>query len=138
MRAHRVAIFLFGVFFLAATVILISVGTALLWPGTPLDAIWLLRPDREALLTPYRQSLGPAFLLLAIPSAFASIGCFLRQPSGWWVAVAIFAANGVGDIVQLVTGHFLEGAFGVLVAGALIFYLTRPSVRAAFGASSRQ
>ena len=133
MTTRPVGVLLLALFFLAATGVLISVGISLLLPGTPLDAIWLLRPDRQALLMPYRQYVGPGFLALAIPMALASVGCFLGKPWGWWLAVAIFAANGIGDAVQLLTGHLLEGAFGLVVAGALIFWLTRPQVRAAFG-----
>jgi uncharacterized membrane protein YccC len=57
----------------------------------------------------------------------------LGKPWGWWLAIVIFAANGIGDVLQFVMGRLLEGAFGVVVAGALVFWLTRPSVRAAFG-----
>ena len=43
-----------------------------------------------------------------------------------------FVANGIGDIAQLFMGRVLEGAIGVTVSGAIIYYLTRPKVRAAF------
>ena len=32
----------------------------------------------------------------------------------------------------MVLGHVAEGVTGVLVAGAILFYLTRPNVRAAY------
>jgi hypothetical protein len=62
----------------------------------------------------------------------ASAGCLLRRRWGWWLAIVIFAANGFGDAVQLATGHVLEGAIGVAVAAAILFYLTRASVQQAF------
>ena len=131
-RTARVAVVALGVFFLAAAVILVSVGGALLWPGTPLDAIWRIRPDRQALLVPYAHLGGPAFLLLAIPAVLASAGVFRRKRWGWWLAVGALAANGAGDAVQIVVGRPAEGVFGMNVAGTIIFGLTRPSMRAAF------
>jgi hypothetical protein len=126
MRATRPwGVFLIAIFFALASVILVSVGTALLVPGSPLDAIWRLYPARRALLMPHRAWLGPGFLALAVAMASASVGCFRRRRWGWWLAVAIFAANGLGDAIQLVMGHILEGGIGVAAAGAILFYLSR-------------
>jgi len=59
------------------------------------------------------------------------VGWFKRRLVGWWLTVAIRDAS-PGDAGNLVLGHFLEGATGVLIAGALLFYLLRPSTRSAF------
>lgn len=120
-------------FFAAATLLLIVVAISLQWPGTPLDAVWHLNPPRRALLMLWRPFLAPAFLLLAVPMAFAAVGCYRRAAWGWWLAVVIFAANGLGDIAQLLAGHLLEGLLGAVVAGLILFCLSRPCVRAAFG-----
>jgi len=40
--------------------------------------------------------------------------------------------NGLGDVAQILIGHFLEGGIGVAAAGAILFYLSRPKVRRAF------
>lgn len=130
----RVIIVLFGIFFDLATCILVAVGVALLWPGTPFDAIWMLKPDREFLLMPYRLWLGPMFLLFALPAAFASYGMLQRRDWARQLAIAIFAANGAGDIVQMVLSHTIEGAIGVLAVGSLLFLLNHPAVRAQFDA----
>ena len=128
----RIAITLLAVFFAIATCILIGVGTALLHPGTALDAIWRLKPDREPELMARRALVGPAFLLLAVPMAVASFGCFIRRPWGRWLAIAIFTINGIGDLVQLAIGHVAEGGIGVAIAACLISYLMRPRTKAAF------
>jgi hypothetical protein len=130
--ARPLGVLLIAIFFAVATGILVSVGLALLFPGTKLEAVWMLYPARRSLLMPYRPWLGPGFLALAIVFIAASAGCFLRRARGWWLAVAIFAANGFGDAVQLALGHLLEGSIGVAAAGAILFYLSRPSVRQAF------
>jgi hypothetical protein len=121
-----------AIFFAVATCILLSVGTALLFPGSIMEAVWRLYPARRALLMPYRLWLGPGFLTLAIAMASASIGCFLKRRWGWWLSVAIFAINGLSDAAQILMGRFLEGGIGVAAAGAILFYLSQPSVRGAF------
>jgi hypothetical protein len=125
-------VLLIAVFFAAATLVLVAVGTALLLPGSKLEAVWTLYPARRALLMPYRAWLGPGFLLLSAAMASAGAGCLLHRRWGWWLSAAIFAANGVGDMAQLLMGRVLEGGVGVAVTAAVLIYLSRPAVRAAF------
>jgi hypothetical protein len=125
-------VFAMAVFFALATCILLGVGTALLLPGSAFEAVWAAYPARRALLMPYRVWLGPGFLAFAGTMASASLGCFLRRKWGWRLAVAIFTVNGLGDVTQFLSGHVLEGAVGVAAAAAILFYLWRPAVRAAF------
>lgn len=68
----RAGIVLFAIFFDLAACLLISAAVALLWPGTPFDVIWLLKPERRLELWPYRLWLGPLFLAFVIPATFAS------------------------------------------------------------------
>jgi len=128
----RTGIVLLAIFFDLATCILISAAIALLWPGTPFDLVWLLRPDRRALLMPYRWWLGPMFLIFAIPAALASYGFFQRKSWARQLAIATFAANGLGDAVQMARGHTWEGALGVAIVGLLLLFLTSAVVHAEF------
>ena len=123
---------LIAIFFAIATCILLGVGIALLRPGSALEVIWKLYPARRALLMPYRMWLGRGFLILAIVMVSASFGCLRRRIWGWWLAIAIFVINGLSDAGQILIGHFLEGGIGVAVAGAILFYLSRPKVRGTF------
>lgn len=132
LRTKPLGIFLLASFFAVATCILLGAGTALLWPGSKLEIIWGLYPARRSLLMPYRVWLGPGFLALAIVMLSASIGCFRHRKWGWSLAVGIFFVNGASDAGQLLLGHLLEGGVGVTVAGAILFYLSRPWVRATF------
>jgi hypothetical protein len=122
-------ILLIAIFFAFSSCVVLSVGAALLSPGTGLERVWSIYPPRRAMLMPYRALLGPLFLGLSVIMAIASAGNFLNRRWGWWLAIGIFGANGVGDVVQLLMGRFLEGGIGVAVAGAILFYLTRPRVR---------
>ena len=127
----RIGILLLAIFFAIATGILIFAGAALVHPGALFDAVWRLKPDREPVLMAHRDLLGPFFLGLAVPMALASFGCFTRKRWARWLAMAIFAANGLGDLVQLAAGHMLEGAIGVAAAGLLIaFLMSRAAARA--------
>ena len=118
-----------GFFSALATIVLIVAGVTLLWPDTPLDLIWVVAKEKHQTLIPYGQPVGTGFLLLSLGAVAASVGNFLRREWGRRIAIGGFAANGVGDIAQIAIGHFIEGAIGISVAGALVYYLTRSHVR---------
>ena len=107
-------------------------GTTLVLPGTILDRAWRLNPVAYAQLAPLGAPIGIAFWLLAITLAVAAMGWWRRRRWGWILAVVIIAIQVMGDFVNLLRGDVLRGAFGVTIAGALLFYMTRPRVRAAF------
>jgi hypothetical protein len=64
--------------------------------------------------------------------AVALVGWFNRRRWAWSLAVAILVTQIAGDLVNLYLGSVIEGAIGIAAAGALLFYLLRPPVRAAF------
>ena len=66
------------------------------------------------------KAVGRGFLFLAIGMLLASVGMFRYRRWGWWLALRMFAANGLADIAQVFMGRVLEGAIGVTVAGAII------------------
>jgi hypothetical protein len=51
---------------------------------------------------------------------------------GWRLAIAIFATQVLGDLVNALTGDFVQGAVGFIIAGALLIYLLHQDVRTAF------
>jgi hypothetical protein len=128
----RLAIILLGIFFDLATIVLVCVGVALVWPGTVMDSIWLLKPEREFMLMPYRLWLGPLLLVFAVPAAAASYGLLTRQEWARQLAAVIFTANALGNIAQIAIGHTIEGAIGVIAATILVYLLTRDAVRRQF------
>jgi len=71
-------------------------------------------------------------LVVACALSVAGVGWFHRCHWAWSLAVAIIATQIAGDLVNLYLGRVIEGAIGVAVAGAVLFYLLRPPVRAAF------
>ena len=111
-------------------------GTTLLWPGTRLDGAWGLNPDAYKTLRTFGRLIGIPFLGLSAALLAAGVGWFHRRAWGWRLAVAIIAIQLLGDAVSTFEGYFVRGATGLAIAGALLFYLFRPSVRAAFQNSS--
>ena len=129
----RIAPILLGVFFAFATCVLVSVGLALLFPGTSFETIWRLYEERRAMLMPYRMWLGPGFLALAVVMSAAFVGNFARAEWGRRLAIGIFAGNGAGDVAQLFLGHVWEGLVGIAFAAALVIWLARPATKALYG-----
>jgi hypothetical protein len=107
-------------------------GATLIWNGSGLDRLWLLNPRAYHRLAPFGKLVGFPFLVLSVLLALAAVGWFKHRLWGWWLTVAIIATQVLGDAGNLVLGHFFEGATGVLIAGALLFYLLRPSTRSTF------
>ena len=121
-----------GIFLVFGAVTATLAGTSLRWPRTYLDDMWLLNPPAHRELAPYGPIVGLLFLLLGATLAIAAAGWFKRKAWGWWLAVAVIAAQVLGDLLNAFSGRVVEGAIGVTIAGLLLFYLTRPQVRAAF------
>ena len=67
--------------------------------------------------------------MLALFAFVCGIGWFKRRRWAWIAGVAGVAVNLVGDLVNMVIGGWWKGAGGVVIAGLLLTYMTRPSVR---------
>ncbi|HKV78678.1 MAG TPA: hypothetical protein VJP02_11080 [Candidatus Sulfotelmatobacter sp.] len=107
-------------------------GVTLLWRGTMLGRIWFLNPRAYTQLGPLGYKAGILMLVVAGAFAVAGVGWFNRRHWAWSLAVAIIGTQIASDFVNLYLGRVIEGAIGVAAAGALLFYLLRPPVRAAF------
>jgi hypothetical protein len=121
-----------GVFLFFGATMAFLAGTTLAWPGTVLDRIWLLNAPAYRQLGPLGKAAGIPLLVLSGTLVAAATGWFARRLWGWTLAVLIIATQIFGDLVSAFTGHFIRGAVGVAIASALLFYLLRPRIRAAF------
>ena len=104
----------------------------MVWRGTALDNMWTLNPRAYKELAPFGRAVGVPFLLLSLALAVASIGWFKYRLWGWRLAVAIIATQVLGDLVNAFMGDVVRGSIGFVIAVALLVYLLRPEVRAAF------
>jgi hypothetical protein len=130
VRSHtQVALVLF---FGAAAVLCMAAGFTMIFPDTALSAIWSIKPQEFAQLLELRPWTSIGFLLLSGGMGLTAWGCLNGSLWGWRMAIAIFAANGLGDAAQIFAGRVLEGFIGIAVVVAIVFWLTRPQVKAAF------
>lgn len=104
-------------------------GVTLTWRGTALDRIWALNSRGYQHLAPFGGKAGVLFLVLAVILFASGIGWLKRRPWAWRLAVMIILAQVIGDLVNLLTGHILEG---VPIAAGLLVYLLRPRIRSLF------
>ena len=111
-------------------------GTTLTFPGSALDAMWRLNPVAHAQMAPWGALMGVPMLLLSMVLLSAAICWHRRRHWGWVLAVIVITAQIAGDSFNLLRGHVVEGAVGVVIAGMLLWWLLRSSVRQVFGSDS--
>ncbi len=121
-----------GVFLFFGAVMASLAGTTLIWRGTLLDHMWLLNTPAYRQLAPLGKTIGVPFLVLGAALAVAGVGWFGRRTWGWRLAVFLIATQVLGDLINILMGHFVSGAAGLTIASALLLYLLRPGVRDAF------
>ena len=107
-------------------------GATLIWPGTSSDRVWALNPIAHRQLTSLGKPIGILFFLLSATLAVAGTGWFKRRPWAWRLAVAVIATQVLGDLFNFFRGDWVRGGIGFIIATALLAYLLRPTVRAAF------
>lgn len=107
-------------------------ATTLIFPDTRLDGVWKLNPRAHQELVPFGKIAGFGFALLAAALALAAFGWFRRRLWGWRLAIALIAAQVLGNLVNLFRGRILEGAVGISIATALLVYLLTEPIRVLF------
>lgn len=125
-------LFPLGIFFIFGACMAALAGATLLFTGTVLDRAWALNPSAYKQLYPVRLLMGPLFLVLSSTLLTAAVGWFQRRVWAWRLGVAVMCLQVLGDVVNVLRGEILAGGTGVVIAAALLFYLLRPGVRAAF------
>src|ERR1043166_3387694 len=126
---HPIGFIPIGIFFVFATSMASLAAITLGWPGTFLDRAWELNKTGHAQLAPLGRILALPFALLAGFALVNGIAWFKRRRWAWIGGVAGIAVNLLGDVVNMVIGEWWKGAAGVVIAGLLLIYMTRPGVR---------
>ena len=104
----------------------------LLFPGTALDALWRVNPTGHAGLL-RAGALGVVLMAgVCIACSSAARGLWLRRPWAHPLACAIITVNLLADAVNGIVRGDYRTLIGIPIAGAMLFYLLSPSVRAVF------
>ena len=122
-----------GVFFVFGATMAAYAAITLAWPGTALDALWALNKRGHEGLAELGRIAGVPFGVLSAALACAAVGWFRRRRWGWVLGVIIIGINMAGDLGQLFIGERLKGIVEVVIAGALLVYMTNARVRNYFG-----
>ena len=93
----------------------------------------MLNPRAYSELAPLGKPIGLLFLFLAAALAIAGTGWLKRRRWGWAVGRGHHRNAGSGRHHEyFLRAHIYQGLVGVAIAGALLFYMTRPLIRARF------
>ena len=107
-------------------------AATLAWPGTAIDAAWQVNPDGHEGL----RSLGAGAIVgmtaLSATAAFAAYGVLTLHRWAWWLVVAGIGINATSDLLTAIVTGKPATLIGVPIAGAILWWLTRPVVRARF------
>ncbi len=122
-----------GIFFFFGSAMATYAAVTLLKPGTFLDRAWELNRAGQAGLSSMGRAIGIPFLVLATVLFLAGAGWFQRRHWGWFLGTGIIASNLLADLIHLLLGDWKSLA-GVVIAGLLLLYMTRPAVRSYFTA----
>ena len=123
------------VLFLATTMSFLT-GISLLFPNVGWHRLWELnRPAYAFLAQNHLQATAGALLLaLGIATAMAGAGLLRDRRWAWWIAVAVFATNGLGDLLTMVVRRdVVKGGSGVLIASVFLYLLMHSGTRGYFG-----
>ncbi len=120
------------VFFVLATAICLATVATLAAPGTPLDAMWRMKPQARADFL--RMGVPAVFLMALVASvmAVAAVGLWKRSRLGWWAAVAALSVNAASDGLHALLTSETRDVIGIPIAGLLVGYLCQPRIRALF------
>jgi uncharacterized membrane protein (DUF2068 family) len=97
----------------------------LLFPGSPLDALWRTNPDAHAAF----QSIGnwsiAIMLLVGTACLIAAIGLWRGTLWGTRAAILILVVNMIGDLSNALLNYDFRTLIGLPIAAAMIVYLAR-------------
>ena len=121
-----------GVFLVFGATMAAYTAATLLKPGTMLDGLWVLNKTGHGQLASLGKGVALGFVVLSALLCATVVGWFRRCYWGWILGTTIIAINAVGDLINGVMGEWRKGAVGVVIAGLLLFYMTRSGMRKYF------
>jgi uncharacterized membrane protein (DUF2068 family) len=71
-------------------------------------------------------------IIAGIVSLIIAYGLWTGRKWGWWIAIIFAVLAVLGNLVSLVSGH-IGAIVAIIIEAIIIYYLTRPHVKAYFG-----
>jgi hypothetical protein len=121
-----------GGFFCFGALMAAFAAVTLFHPGTPLDRVWALNRPAHLTLAALGRMVAVPFAVLSVVLFLTTLGWFRRQYWGWLLATSAIATNLAADFIHALLGDWLRSGVGIVIAGLLLFYLTRAAVRTYF------
>lgn len=118
-----IGFFWFGTAMCSLTLVL------LLFPGTPLDVLWRVKPSAREELTALGVITIPLMTVVGAACASAAIGLTRGAEWGRRVAIAVLTVNIFGDLGKAALRGDWRTLIGLPIGGAMIFYLMCPTTR---------
>jgi hypothetical protein len=132
MNRHRIGISLLGAFFVFGTSMSGLSALTLFFPGTAIDQIWRINPDGHAQLLAAGPPAAAGMALLSVIMLTTAWGLFSRRRWAWWTAVAVLTVNAISDMTAAIVSHNPQTLIGVPIAALVVWWMSRPNVRALF------
>lgn len=131
--AKPIPVAIVAAFLWIAMLIGLAVGVALLFPGTFLDRMWVYNRPAHAAFQTVGKTSGVGFLVLGLIVGVTAGGLSCGRRWAWWLAILIFALNGIGDLIGLIaTRDLLRSGSGFVIAMGFLVVLLRRNSRVSF------
>jgi hypothetical protein len=127
-----------GIFFYFACLMSSYAAVTLAKPGTFLDSLWTMNRGAHIQLAAVGRIIAIPFAVLAVVMFLAGWGWLRRRYWAWVLAVSVIAINCAADLIHAAMGDWVKSGVGIIIAGLLLFYLTRRAVREYFLLSSAE
>jgi len=135
MASRPRVVTLVAVFLSLAAVVAVIASASLLVPGALSHRLWALNPPAHTAFAAMGRASSFLLLGVAVAAALAAAGLMRGWPWAWWLSQGIFAANALGDLVNLLlTRNWIHSGAGLLVGGVFLMLLLRADVRLFFAA----
>lgn len=132
-RKRPLGIFLLVAFFCFGAVICSLTVVLLLFPGSPLNLVWRVKPTAKSEFSQLGVVALPLMLMVSAACAFAAVGLAKRAEWGRRLAMAVLTVNILGDLINAALRADWHTLIGLPIGGLMIFYLARPATRGWFG-----